>query len=214
MQINFLGHASFKIKTKTATVVTDPFPDSIGIKFPKTTAEIVSVSHTQHDDHDNIDAVDGVKKVLSGPGEYEISGVSVLGFPSYHDDKKGEERGKNTIYVFEAEGFRIAHLGDLGHRLSEKELEELGDIDILMLPVGGVYTIGPKEAAEIVRNIEPNLILPMHYKMPSLKEEAFGKLETAKPFISELGLPTEETKKLTVSGLLGDEQKIILLERS
>ena len=212
MDITFLGHASFKIKTKTATIVTDPFPNDIGIKFPKVAAEIVTVSHT-HDDHNNVGGVEGVRRVVSGPGEYDISGVSILGFPSFHDDKKGAERGKNTMYVFEAEGMRLAHLGDLGHKLSDEDIEELGEIDALMIPVGGVYSLGPKEAAEVVRSIEPKVTIPMHYKMVGLGE-TFAKLETPQPFIAELGLPLEETKKLTLKGVLGEEQKIVLLEKS
>ena len=214
MDIKFLGHASFLVKTKTASIVMDPYPDEIGLKFPKVSAEIVTVSHTQHSDHKNSDAVSGVKRVVSGPGEYEISGVSIIGLPSFHDDKKGQERGPNTMYVFEAEGLRFAHLGDLGHKLSDKEVEKLGDIDVLMVPVGGVYSLDSKKAAEVVRSIEPNIVIPMHYQMEGLDKKTFGGLTPVKDFVTEMSLPTEETKKLTVKGLLTEEQKIVLLERS
>jgi len=214
MDITYLGHSSFKIKTKSATVVTDPFPDEIGIKFPKVTASIVTVSHTQHSDHNNVEGVSEVKKVISGPGEYEVSDVSILGFPSFHDDSKGKEAGKNTIYVFETEGIRIAHLGDLGHKLSEEEVATLGDIDVLMIPVGGENTLDAKGASEVLRSIEPNITIPMHFKVPGLNKKVFERLAGVEEFVSETGLPVEKEKKLTLKGLLGEEQKIVILERS
>ena len=117
MDITYLGHSSFKIKTKTATIITDPFdPQMVGLKYSGVEGEIVTVSHA-HADHNATGKVAGVKKIVEGPGEYEISGVSIMGFPSFHDNKEGAERGKNTIYVIEADGLRLAHLGDLGHTI-------------------------------------------------------------------------------------------------
>ena len=128
MEISFLGHSSFKLKGKTGSVVTDPFdPQMVGLKYSGVEGDIVTVSH-EHDDHNRVSLVKGAKKVISGPGEYEILGISILGFPSFHDDRKGSVRGKNTIYVFEIDGLRLAHLGDLGHALSEELVEDLGDM--------------------------------------------------------------------------------------
>lgn len=198
MEILFLGHSSFHIKTKTSSIVTDPFdPNMLGIRFPKVDADIVTVSHA-HDDHDKSELVGGVKKVIMGPGEYEINGISVIGFSSFHDDKKGVERGKNTIYVYETEGLRVAHLGDLGHDLSEETVEDMGEIDVLMVPVGGTFTLGPKEAADVVRRIEPKIIIPMHYQMAGLNPQTFGELKTEEAFVTELGLGMTNDKKLVV----------------
>lgn len=215
MEISYLGHSSFKIKTKLATVVTDPYNSSkVGLKFPKTEAEIVTVSH-DHEDHNSVSNIDGTKKIVNGAGEYEIMGVSVLGFNSYHDDKKGEVRGKNVIYVFEAEGLRIAHLGDLGHKLSPELVDDMGSIDILMIPVGGVYTIDSKVAADIISEIEPYFVIPMHYKVDKLALSQADNMETLEPFLKEVTFPTETLPKLVIKkgDIIEDQNtKIIILE--
>lgn len=214
MDITFLGHSSFKLKGKTGSVVTDPFdPQVVGLKYSGVDGDIVTVSH-EHDDHNQVSLVKSVKKVISGPGEYEILGISILGFPSFHDDKEGSVRGKNTIYVFEIDGLRIAHLGDLGHALSEKLVEDLGDIDILMVPVGGEYTIGPNEATNVVSAIEPTIVIPMHYQMPGLKPETFSKLTPVDSFLKEVGLTSENLPKLIVKKEeLGEDKKVVVLEK-
>ena len=216
MDIVYLGHSSFHLKGKDVSVVTDPFdPEQVGIRFPKVSATIVTVSH-DHGDHNRADLVEGARKVISGPGEYEIEGVSVLGFSTYHDDKKGEERGKNTIYLFEFEGLRLCHLGDLGHTLKEDLVSSLGDVDVLMIPVGGHFTIGPKVAAEVVHLIEPKIVIPMHYQMPGLSQKTFSDLVEEKAFISELGFPEKHEKKLSLkAGTLPEEsQEVVVLEVS
>jgi L-ascorbate metabolism protein UlaG (beta-lactamase superfamily) len=211
MDITYLGHSSFRIKTKTAKIVTDPFdPKKVGLKYPTIDADIVTVSH-DHFDHNFVEKVKGAKEV-SGPGEYEISGVSIIGVKTYHDDKKGADRGKNTVYIFEADGIRAAHLGDLGHKLKEKTIEEMGEINILMIPVGGFYTIGPNVAAETVRSIEPQITIPMHYQFPGLNSASFSKLAKVDEFLKEIGLTVEKMEKLTINvGDLADEQKIVQL---
>jgi len=183
------------------------------LKFPKISADLVTVSHA-HDDHSFVQAVSGVKKIIDGPGEYEIAGVSIIGSRTYHDSKKGVERGKNTIYVIEMDDLRLVHLGDLGHRLSEDMLEELGEVDVLMIPVGGVYTIGPGEAGEIVRDIEPAITIPMHYKTPGLNPDTFGELSSVDEFLKETGLPVERIEKLSIKkSELGEEMKVVVLEK-
>lgn len=215
MDIQYLGHSSFKIRGKTATVITDPFDsDMVGIKYKKRKADIVTISH-EHEDHNKKENIEDAKKVLIGPGEYEISQVSIIGVPSYHDDKKGEKRGRNTIFVFEMDGLRICHLGDLGHKLEEKHLDAIGAVDILMVPIGGKFTIGSKVAAEVVRTVEPSIIIPMHYLMPSMNKDNFGDLEKLDPFLKEMSLPVGEMEKLSIKGeTLGEEQKVVVLEIS
>lgn len=214
MDITYLGHSSFRIKTKTAVIVTDPFdPKMVGLKFSGVEADIVTCSH-DHRDHGASELVSGVKKVVSGPGEYEISGVSIIGYPSFHDSKEGAERGKNTIYVYEADGLRLAHLGDLGHVLSEDLVSEIGDIDVLMIPVGGEFTIGPKAAAEVVGKIEPCFVIPMHYQQPGLNPGSFAKLEPVETFLKETGYVTETLPKFSIKKeeILEDQNiKVIVL---
>ena len=214
MELTYLGHSSFRLKGKNVSLVTDPFdPAMVGLKYPRVQADIVTVSH-DHKDHNNIKAISQVEKIVDGPGEYEIQGVSIVGVKSYHDNKKGTLRGKNTVFVIEFDGLRIAHLGDLGHKLSERILGEMGTIDILLIPVGGEYTIGPSEAGEVVRSLEPKIIIPMHYNTKGLKADVFGKLENEKPFLSELGLPVENLDKLSIrKENIGEDQRVVILSK-
>src|SRR4030042_4507357 len=215
MDITYLGHSSFKIKTRTATIITDPFdPQMGGLKYSGAEGDIVTVSHA-HPDHNATGKVAGVKKVLEGPGEYEVMGVSVIGYPSFHDNKEGSERGTNTIFVFEADRLRLAHLGDLGHPLSDDLVNEMGSIDVLMIPVGGDFTIGPREAAEIVGKIDPYFIIPMHYQTPGLNTQTFKTLEPAEPFLKEIGMTVENLPKFSIKRediLDNQSSKVIVLE--
>lgn len=214
MDIIYLGHASFKIRTKSAVIVTDPFdPKMVGLKYPLVEADIVTVSHG-HADHNAVDRVTGVRKVIQGPGEYEVSGVSILGYSSFHDKELGATRGKNTIYVFEADGLRFAHLGDLGHVLSDELVNQMGEIDVLMIPVGGFFTIGPKEASDVVSKIDPYFVLPMHYKVDGLNPQISEKLESVDSFIKEIGMPVENMPKFSIrrEDIIEDQgSKVIVL---
>lgn len=215
MEITYLGMSSFKIKGKSVTVVTDPFSSEMtGFRFPKVEAEIVTVSH-DHKDHNFFQAVGGAPFIVSQPGEYEIKGVSIFGYQSFHDNKSGEVLGTNTIYLIEIDDLKICHLGDLGCSLSGKILEEISAADIMMIPVGGKVTIGPEEAAEIIKQTEPYIILPMHYKTADLNQAVFGDLLEVKDFLSDMGVDSpEKLEKLSVSkDKLPEEAKIILLER-
>lgn len=212
MDITYFGHSSFRLKGKDASVVTDPFdPKMVGLKYSGVEGDIVTISHN-HDDHNKAELVKGAVKIIDGPGEYEIKGISILGFPSFHDKVKGEERGKNVIYVYEIDGLRLCHLGDLGHKLSDELLEEIGDIDILMIPVGGEYTINSSEAAEVVRDIEPSIVLPMHYKMEGT---LIAKLAGVESFLKEVGMTVEKLPKLVVKkeDITEEMQKVVELEK-
>lgn len=215
MDITYLGHSSFKIKTKTAVVVTDPFPtELLGFKFPKTEANIVTVSH-QHEDHNYLGLIEGDPFIISEPGEYEVKGVSVFGYPSFHDQHSGKDRGVNNIFVIEAEGLRICHLGDLGAAIPTKILEEIGEIDVLMIPVGGKATINSKEAVDLISQMEPFIVLPMHYREEGINEKEFGDLATLETFLKEMGAENaEKLDKLSLSkDKLPEETKVVLLER-
>lgn len=216
MDITYLGHSSFKIKGKTATVVTDPFDESVvGLKYPTTEADIVTTSH-DHDDHGKVSKVSNYKKAFTGPGEYEVMGISFIGISSYHDNKKGDERGKNTIFVIEVDGVRICHLGDLGHKLTEGQLKKIGDIDVLLIPVGGEYTIDSKLAVVVMQQIEASFIIPMHYQVEGLKASTFKKLEPVENFLKASGMVVEKTNKLTVKKeMIVDDQPatIVVMDR-
>jgi len=210
MEISYLGHSSFRIRTKTGVVVTDPFSsEMVGLKFPRVEADIVTVSH-QHKDHNQASAVDGEPMVISLPGEYEIKGISFFGYASFHDESQGAERGENTIFVIEAEGLRVCHLGDLGATPAAKVMEEIIGVDVLMVPVGGKYTIDAKEAIELVNQIEPSYVLPMHYKTVAMTD-----LADLESFLSEMGAEkAEKLDKLTVTkDKLPEETKVVVLER-
>lgn len=216
MDISYLGHSSFKIKTKAVSIITDPFdPKMVGLKYSDVEGEIVTISHN-HGDHNAFDKVASVKKVVNGPGEYEISGVSIYGYNTFHDNKNGEERGRNTVYAIEAEGLRIVHLGDLGHALSDGLIEEIGDVDVLIIPVGGFFTIGPKEATEIVSKIEPFFVIPMHYNVPGLSPTLTEKLLPVDAFLKECGISSETLPKFSIKKeeILEDQNtKVVVLEK-
>ena len=204
MEIRFLGLSCFQIKGKKATVVTDPYHSSFGLKLPKASADIVTISH-DHDDHNFFEAVSGTARrnkpfVISKPGEYEVAGVSIFGLPSFHDASKGRERGKNIIYVIEQDGLKLVHLGDLGHFLDDELLEEINGVDILFVPVGGVYTLNAKQAAEQVNKIHPKITIPMHFKMGKVTLD----VAPVDDFLKELG----EEKKQAVDKLIISYDKL------
>jgi L-ascorbate metabolism protein UlaG (beta-lactamase superfamily) len=195
MDINWLGHSCFKIKGSQATIITDPFPPDLGYSLGKPTARIITVSHW-HPSHSYIQGVGGEPRKIHGPGEYEISGVLIIGVATFHDTEKGRLRGKNTVYLMEVDGVSICHLGDLGHVLTSEQVEEIGNVDVLLLPVGGVSTIDAAMAAEVIRQLEPKAVVPMHYKTPLISRE----LDPVEKFLKEMGVePSEPRPKLTLS---------------
>jgi len=165
-----------------------------------------------HDDHNNIKAIKGSPFVVSNPGEYEIQGVFIQGIPAFHDDSQGKERGKITIYTIETEDMRICHLADLGQKeLTTDQLEKIGSIDILLVPVGGTYTIEAKDAVKVISQIEPKIVIPMHYMLPKLK----AKLDDVDNFLKAMGSKSiEPQNKLTIKQKdlpEDDTQQIVIL---
>lgn len=183
MEITWLGYSCFRLKGKQNTVITDPVSPDFGYSLGKITADIVTISH-DHPGHSYIQGIGGEPKVLTGPGEYEISGVLTLGLQTYHDGEHGAQRGKNTIFVFEMDDLVICHLGDLGHTLDAEQIEKINSADVLLVPVGGVSTIDAIQAAEIVRRVEPKIVIPMHYKTLVLKRD----LAPVDRFLKEMGV--------------------------
>lgn len=213
MEIRYLGHASFHLKGKSASVVTDPFDkEKVGLKFPSVSAEIITVSH-DHSDHNAIKGVEGTPLILDLPGEFEKEGIRVSGFATFHDKENGAKRGKNIVYKIEIDNVSILHCGDLGHVFNDETLEEIGTVDVLLVPVGGVYTIDSTEALQIIKQIDPKIVIPMHYKVDGMTE-TFKDLAPVEDFLTKMGIAIEEkTKKLVVKPEDESEQmKTIVME--
>ena len=183
MEITWLGHSCFKLKGKQATVITDPFSPATGYTLGKVTADIVTVSHP-HPGHSYVQGVADEPRVLKSPGEYESGGVLTVGVHTFHDNEKGAQRGKNTVFVIDVDDVMICHLGDLGHVLTAEQVAEINGVDVLLIPVGNVSTIDAVQAAQIVRQLEPKIVIPMHYKTEAEKKD----LETADRFLKEMGV--------------------------
>lgn len=164
MKIEWLGHSSFRLTESTGiSVVTDPFDaNKLGISYPQISADYVTVSH-KHFDHDAIGNIKGYKSIIDMPGTYDLCGVTVYGLISYHDHKKGALRGRNTVYKIRMDGVEVCHLGDIGEELSPMLAELIGSINILMVPIGGHYTINARQAKEYVDMLMPDVVIPMHY---------------------------------------------------
>jgi L-ascorbate metabolism protein UlaG (beta-lactamase superfamily) len=208
MEITWLGHSCFLIRGKEKTIITDPCHPDLGYRLGKPEADIATLSHF-HPGHSYIEGVADEPKQIKSPGEYEIGGIFITGVATFHDDKKGELKGKNTIYVIEMDGITLCHLGDLGHPLGPNLVEELGDIDILFLPVGEISTIPVDTAVEIVRQLEPPIIIPMHYKTKAFT----GTLSPVDKFLDKMRIRELEAKpklSITSSSLPTTTQTVIL----
>jgi L-ascorbate metabolism protein UlaG (beta-lactamase superfamily) len=187
----------------------DPCPPATGYNIGKPTADIVTVSHS-HEDHSYLKALSGKYVLLERPGEYEIQGAFVTGVGTYHDAKKGAERGPNITFVVEMDGVRVCHLGDIGHTPTPDQLAEIGEVGVLLVPIGGSTTIDGAAAAEVVSIVEPSIVIPMHYQTEAHK----GKLETLDRFLKEMEAKgTEPQPKLAVTySTLPSDTKVILLD--
>jgi L-ascorbate metabolism protein UlaG (beta-lactamase superfamily) len=217
MNITWYGQSCFKItfqkekrSKEKSSIVIDPFDKKIGLKLPTLEARIVLVTH-DHFDHNNISEIKGNPFVIDSPGEYELENVFIQGIQSYHDQEKGEKRGLNTIYTMEIEKIKVCHLGDFGEKeLSADQMKEIQEVDVLMIPVGGVYTIGAKEATRIISQIEPRVVIPMHYKVPGVEAD----IDDLSPFLKAIGekeVKKEEEVVISESNLPSSEMKIIPL---
>jgi L-ascorbate metabolism protein UlaG (beta-lactamase superfamily) len=208
MEITWLGHSCFLIKGKEKIIITDPCHPDLGYKLGEPEADIVTVSHV-HRGHSYVEGVANDPRQITSPGEYEIGGTFITGVASFHDDKKGETRGKNTIYVIEMDGITLCHLGDLGHPLDSRLIEEIGDVGILFLPVGEVSTIPIDTATQIIRQLEPPVVIPMHYKT----KVSTGDLSPVDKFLNAMRIKDLEVKpklSITVSSLPGSTQTVVL----
>jgi len=211
MEISWFGHSCFQLRGKHVTLITDPFSPQPEYSLGKVTAPIVTISHN-HGGHNYAAGVMGEPRVVRGPGEYEISDVLITGVASYHDNKHGQERGRNTIYVIHMDDLVICHLGDLGHVLQEEQLEAVADADILFIPIGGEHTINAAEAAEVISQVEPRLVIPMHYRA-AVVEGKRDSLDPLDKFCREMGVESINPQpKLSVTRTtLPPEMQIVIL---
>ena len=210
MDVTWLGHGCFRLRGRGAAVVTDPYPPAIGLKLSRMDAEVVTVSH-DHDNHSYTQVVREGAYEIRGPGEYEVAGVSVIGIPTYHDSEKGRKEGRNTVYLIDIDDITVCHLGELGHRLDDSEAEAVSSPDVLLVPVGGRTSLNAGQAAEVVRQLEPRYVVPMHYSIPGLKLQ----LDPIDRFLKEMGVASLEAQpKLSVQKSSGAdyETKVVVLE--
>ncbi len=217
MDIIWHGHSFFEIGVKSPNdsnqkikIAIDPFDKNIGIYPKRVLADILLISH-YHYDHSNKDAVKGDYFIIDQPGQYEVKNIMIKGVNSFHDNKLGQERGLNVFYIIQAEDIKICHLGDFGQsEFSTEQKKELIDIDILMLPVGGVFTISGEKAAKLVFEIEPKIVIPMHYKIPGLNL----KINDEKEFLSRIEIEPKNVDKLKIrkSDLPKDKIEVYILK--
>ena len=210
MEINWMGQSYFRIKGKQVTVLTDPFLAENGNTSNRVTANVICLSYANPAADAAIEKISPEPYIIRGPGEYEVSNVLVIGVPSYQDENKGSIRGKNTIYALEFEELSICHLGRLGHLLNDEQIEMIGNVDILFLPVGGNITINAALAAKLVRSMEPKIVIPMHYKTPGTNLE----LDPVDKFLSEIGAQgiTAQPKFNITKNNLPQATQVILLD--
>lgn len=208
MEIAHLGHSSFKILGKEISIVTDPFdPTVVGLPFPKTEADVVTVSH-HHNDHNYTAGVKGNFICFDSPGEYEIKNSEIIGVTSSHDDKNGAEKGENIIFIYEVDGIHLCHLGDLGVELTSDQVEKIDAVDVLFIPAGGGPTLDIKKAAKVISDIGPKIVIPMHYRAGKM-----ANLSPLEDFIKEIGKTPQKTSKLKLQKKdLPEEMEIVVLD--
>lgn len=217
MDITWYGLSCFRIREAGVTVVCDPYDRTVGLQLPKVRADIVTVSH-ERPGHSGVERVTGEPKVLRGPGEYEVKSVFITGATTYHRRREGEAPERNVIFFFEFGDLTVGHLGDLGESPSQSEIEELnvGEVDVLFVPVGGGDTLDPTRAVEVIGLFEPRLVIPMHYQQPELKAPWANNLEPVDKFLRELGVSTPEAQEMVkvTKSSLPDETQVALLTLS
>ncbi len=216
MDINWYGLSCFRIREGGTTIICDPFDKSIGLSLPKVRADIVTVSHDQAG-HNAADRISGDPRVITGPGEYETRNIFITGATTYHHKEAENANERNVIFFFDFGGLVVGHLGDLGRVLSQSAVDDmkLGEVDILLVPVGGGATLDATHAVEIVSVFEPKIVIPMHYQQPGLSKK-LGTLEPVDKFVKEFGAGTTEpqaTLKISKSSL-PEETEVVVLEPS
>jgi len=215
MDITWYGLSCFRIKERGGTVICDPYKSSVGLSLPvaKLSADIVTSSHPQPG-HSNTSVITGEPKVLSGPGEYEVKNIFVIGTHTHHRKIEGTAE-RNVVFFFEMGNLTVGHLGDLGQVPKQSVVDEwnIGELDILMVPVGGGDVLDPTQAVELIGMLEPKIVIPMHYQQLGLKGAWAATLEPVDKFLKEWGITVPEaqdTLKISKSGLPEEPQVVLL----
>jgi L-ascorbate metabolism protein UlaG (beta-lactamase superfamily) len=209
MDITWYGHSCFRIAERgRASVVTDPFDESLGYEIPKLKADIVTISHLAPG-HSNLQAVKGSGHIVEGPGEYEIGGVFVIGVATF-DARQADPR-RNVVYVLDYDSLTVAHLGDLDHVPNQSMIDALGPIDIALIPVGGGSGLSSSQAAEVISLLEPSIVVPMHYRTEALRGL---ELDPVDRFLREMGINAiqEEPLLRVAAGSLPEQTQVVLLD--
>ena len=208
MKVKWLGHAAFLITSDEGTkIITDPYqPGMFGLDYGKIeeAADIVVVSH-DHPDHNYVEGVPGNPQVVKGSGSHKAKGIEFKGIASYHDESSGSERGPNDIFCFTVNGVRVCHMGDLGHTLSDRQVADIGDVDVLIIPIAGTYTLDAAAANKVVDQVKPRVVIPMHFKtdkcpnFPVTDAEPFlaGKTDVKRMDTSEVEFKKEQLPTAT-----------------
>lgn len=214
MEITWYGHSCFRLSERgMATVVTDPFDSrQAGYEPLKLKADIVTVSHISPN-HDFVQAVKGDPFLITGPGEYEIGEVFITGVPTHAQSKKTEDEVKNTLYVIDYNGLTVAHLGDMNRVPTQTEVEDLGPVHVVLIPIGGNGCLNAAKAAEVISLLEPRIVIPMHYATPATSLP----LDPLSKFLKEMGLAEnaltpQPSLKITGTGSLSEETRVIVLD--
>lgn len=174
MQITWYGHSCFLLTSESGySILTDPCDPETGYELDNLVCDAVTVSH-EHHDHNCLAIVAGEPTIIRTAGEHLAGDIHVTGFANYHDDAKGAKRGDNILFLYQIDGLKVLHLGDLGHMLSEEAIRSIGDVDVLLAPIGGVYTINAKSATELADKLHAKVLIPMHYKTPALHFDIEG----------------------------------------
>lgn len=204
MKIKWFGQSCFMITSENGTkVLTDPFTDMLGYKLPEIEADIVTTSHN-HKDHNNVNAVKGSFEHIHRPGRFTKDGIGIKGVETFHDKTSGSKKGNNTLYNLAIDGINVCHCGDLGHILDSDQIKEIGNVDVLLLPIGGLFTINAFDATQVTKQLSPAIVIPMHYRTKALgllgyvfssvdkfisisgmKAKEYGELELSKPEIKD-----------------------------
>ncbi|MGE5397557.1 MAG: MBL fold metallo-hydrolase [Chitinophagales bacterium] len=207
MKISWLGHACFLIAGEKVCLVTDPFDEETGYKPLSVHADIVTVSHPHHD-HNAVELVLGDPQVIRTPGIHHLDSIDIKGIEVYHDKQQGKSRGKNVAFVINIDGLTVCHLGDLGHILDKEQIAAIGPVNILLVPVGGNYTINATEAMETIKKINPQITIPMHYKTPDCNVAVAPVEDFIKNYDSVVKIPFLEVSSNTINNI----EPIVLLD--
>jgi L-ascorbate metabolism protein UlaG (beta-lactamase superfamily) len=215
MEISWYGLSCFRLRDTSGLVICDPYERSVGLALPKVRADIVTVSHNRPG-HNAIDRIGGEPKILRGPGEYEVKNIFVTGATTYHRKTTVASDERNVIFFFDFGEFTVGHLGDLGELPTQSEIEELniGDVDVLLVPVGGGETLDPTRAVEVIGLFEPKVVIPMHYRHPGLSTQLGGSLEPVEKFLKEFGIAAPEAQEIfkATRASLPEETQVVLLQ--